>query len=195
MSTHGNGRKHEQPERGKETARMAKNEAEALKKDAAAEAREVKRETEQKAEKVKEEAKELKAEATEAASEVAHSAKEAAATIATEAKQAAANVAKAAKNEIGAAVDDTITGTQQSAANTLHSAAEKLRQQKVLSQAAVADHAADSIDEAATYLSTHNLAEMQSDLRRLVREYPLGSLAVALLIGWFLGGFFGGGSE
>jgi hypothetical protein len=121
---------------------------------------------------------------------VTEQAKQAASQVAAEAARAASTVVEVAKHEANSAVEARVAEAKTVAAGGLHTAAETIRQRQVLPQAAVVDHTASQVDKMADYLEQRDISEMKHDFEALVREYPIASVMVAFLVGWFLAGLF-----
>jgi ElaB/YqjD/DUF883 family membrane-anchored ribosome-binding protein len=78
----------------------------------------------------------------------------------------------------------------QSAASTLHGAADSLPGGARV--AGLAHSAADTLGSTATYVREHDMNSMMSDLEKMVKNYPGQSMLAAAVVGFLVGRTFSG---
>jgi hypothetical protein len=124
----------------------------------------------------------------QAAAAAVDKARDTASSVATKAGEAASNLGHKAQEWAGEATeraDEALASTGQgmsSLAGTLRHSAPR---EGMLG--ATAGTVADALESGGRYLQEHGLEDMGEDLRRFVRQYPLGSLLCVFGLGLLMG--------
>jgi ElaB/YqjD/DUF883 family membrane-anchored ribosome-binding protein len=107
--------------------------------------------------------------------------------VASHAKEKAAELGRTAASKIDEQRDTAASGLE-SAASTLHASADRLPGGETVTS--LAHTAADSLTSTADYVREHDVHSMMADVDRLVRKNPGPSLLAAAVVGFLVGRAF-----
>ena len=127
--------------------------------------------------------------ATSATSGLTQKAQDTASNLSERARDAASNVSERAKDTARAAedrTDDALSSVGQRMSSMAGSLRQSAPRSGVVGSAAGA--VADRLEAGGQYLQEHGLGDMTDDLAGLIRQHPLPSMGIALLVGFMLGG-------
>jgi hypothetical protein len=130
----------------------------------------------------------IMADTSQKISNIKDKAKDAAAGLADKARDAASNLGDKAKDLASGAVertDDALASVGQGMESLAGTLRQKAPHEGMLGSTASA--VAGQLEAGGRYLQEHGLEDMGEDLRRLIRQYPLGSVLAVFGAGFLLG--------